>query len=358
MTVGRVGLFLDRPVPRKRSDRAVVAGKPYWLCIKAENIINWYVEPRDSSPAELVHVVIRETSVGREDLTRTVTERYRELFLTDEGIYQVRLHEKVDENWIAGDWFVPKRNGMAMNYIPFVVVNSANTDVEVQQPPLLDLVNVNLGHYRNSADLEHGLFLTALPTPWASGVPEDAKLKIGPSICWKLAENGRAGMMEFSGAGLKAIREEMTAKQERMAVLGARMLVEERKSGETATAAKMRRSGESAVLSTVASTLSQGLTMMLKWHVWWEAAVAMETVEAIVRLSRDYENIKATPEEVKTMLLVWQSEGGSFDWFYSQLESGGWARPGVSAEDERMTIINEGGGDPAAEEIEGGDDEA
>ena len=35
------------------------------------------------------------------------------------------------------------------------------------------------------------------------------KLRIGPSVCWVLEKDGKAGMVEFSGAGMGAIRETM-----------------------------------------------------------------------------------------------------------------------------------------------------
>ena len=39
------------------------------------------------------------------------------------------------------------------------------------------------------------------------------KLRIGPSTCWQLEKDGRAGLLEFSGAGLGAIRAAMEAKE-------------------------------------------------------------------------------------------------------------------------------------------------
>ena len=54
--------------------------------------------------------------------------------------------------------------------VVLVVYENLNDD----KPPLIDLCNLNPGHFHNSADRGHVMCLTANPTPWIAGnVPID-----------------------------------------------------------------------------------------------------------------------------------------------------------------------------------------
>ena len=54
-------------------------------------------------------------------------------------------------------------NGAPLNFIPFVIVNPSGLGVTIEEPPLLDLVAVNLSHYKTSADLEWATYYVAFP---------------------------------------------------------------------------------------------------------------------------------------------------------------------------------------------------
>ncbi|MDP0908071.1 hypothetical protein Q6322_30065, partial [Klebsiella pneumoniae] len=43
--------------------------------------------------------------------------------------------------------------------IPFTFVGAQNNDPSIDESPLAALVEINLGHYRNSADYEDSVFL-------------------------------------------------------------------------------------------------------------------------------------------------------------------------------------------------------
>jgi hypothetical protein len=339
LTVGRVGLALDMPA----SDDP--ASRPYWLVYRAEAIVNWRTAPVGSDPDQLVLVVVRESvpSVDTTDpyVTSAATQ-YREMALIDGG-YQVRIWREsvspaIGRRWVPGEWITPLRRGTPLDFIPFTFVNPAGVRPDVASPPLLDLVEVNLSHYRSSADHEHGLHWTALPTPWVAGSKGDGPLRVGPSTAWLLEEHGRAGLLEFTGAGLGAIREAMRAKEALMATLGARLLEQQPDASETATAVRLRHSGEQAALSTIARTTSAALTRLLQWHAWWAAGAGPIPLDARVAVSDEFFVVRAQPAEIQAALLAVQADAMSFESFYHLLEQGGWTRPGVTAAQERHLI--------------------
>ncbi|MBA3642022.1 MAG: DUF4055 domain-containing protein [Acidobacteria bacterium] len=211
--------------------------RAYWVLLPAENITNWRTARVHGDPEALVQVVLKEmTSVPTPDgFGRLDVTAYRELALVD-GIYQQRVWTRSDPAlvvsttetpWTPGEWVTPTRRGTPFNFIPLTFVGPTGVTSDVQKPPLEDLAQLVLDHYLHSADLGWGLFLTALPTPWVSGAKGTGPLKIGSSIAWDLEKDGRAGMLEFTGAGLGAIAAAMAAKEKQMAVLGGRVLRDE-----------------------------------------------------------------------------------------------------------------------------------
>ena len=56
-----------------------------------------------------------------------------------------------------------------------------------------------------------------------------------------------------------------------MAVLGSRLLEDQKKVGETAQAIELRQSGEYSVLNSIATSVSESLTQVLRWVYWWNS---------------------------------------------------------------------------------------
>jgi hypothetical protein len=239
---------------------------------------------------------------------------------------------------------VPVRRGKPLDFIPFYFVNATGAEAEVSKPPLLDLVDLNLSHYRTLADLEHGRHFVALPTPWISGaaVNDQNEVQIGPSGVLILEKGGAAGMLEFSGAGLRALETADEQKRKMMSVLGARLLEEQAMANETASAVGMRHSGEQAVLRTIVQVLEQQLSRALQAHAWWmgteKTTDDLDFVE--VELNKDFFSVRMQPAELAQLLAALQADGISYKTFYHNLAIGGITRPGVDDEEEQREIEN------------------
>lgn len=342
LTKGRAGVLVDRPE---------AGGRPYVVTVAPEDLINWREVRTEHDPAVLALAVVREWE-DRPDASgfgHQAHEQYRVLAL-DEGEYRVTLWGASDRTLVRDTtktpWSVirevtPVRRGQTMGFLPLTVVNTTGLGTAVTRAPLEDLGLLVLSHYMNSADAEHGLHLVALPTPWASGVaPGTSTLKIGPGVAWMLEKDGRAGMLEFTGAGLAAFRESMSAKERQMAIVGGRLLLEpaHATANETATSAKLRNSAESSSLRGIADATSAALTNAVRQVLWWESTNDDLDPDVWVEVGRDFFQPVASPEEVKTLLLLLQSGSISYESFYHRLRAGGWAREGVTSEQEQEDI--------------------
>ena len=345
MLIGRYGILTEMATES--------TGRPYMVGYRAENVINWRTD-RIEGDELLTMVVLKETIETQKDDDEFIDEdiiQYRVLRLDIDGdnrryVQQLWRQEDGEGDFLPyGNEVVSLRRGMPLTFIPFVFLGPWHSTARVEKPPLQDLSDVNLGHWRNSCDHEQGLHLVALPTPWVSGMrtsstdDEADTLKIGPSVVWQLDATGKAGMLEFTGAGLTSIVTAMEEKKQQMATLGARVLEMQPAHAETATAITIRHAGEYASLRTMAQAGEQGLTMALQIAVWWYSTEKNPSdVPVSVLLNKDFVSVKAKPDEVKTALLAMQSGDISFETFWHLLTEGGWTREGVTAEEERKQI--------------------
>lgn len=350
MLVGRYGVLIDMPQVLSANNR------PYCVGYKAEDIINWRTE-RMGGDEVLSMVVLRETveievqpdptattPVIHDQFSYEIATQFRVVWLRDKKCVQQlwRKKNKDAQNFdMHGDEISMIRRGISLDFVPFVFLGSTHATPDLENPPLIDLADVNLGHWRNSVDHEYGLHLVALPTPWVSGskaLPPGEKMKIGPSVVWDLELQGSAGMLEFSGSGLGSLVIAMEEKKKQMASLGARLL-EDATPNETATVGRMRHSGEHASLRTMAGSIELGFTLVLQIFAWW-AGIDARPVDTKVKveLNKEYLNIKASAQEVQVALTMLQSGEISYETWYAFIQTGGWAREGIDAATERKAI--------------------
>jgi len=339
LKVGRAGILLDMPmVPGSQV-------RPHWVQYCAEQIVNWREEVLDGVKT-LVMVVLKEAYEvpGKDEFTYECLTQYRVLKLSG-GIYLVDLWRPDAErngDYVLAHSTTPSVRGAVIPYIPFVFLNPLNLDPTTDKPPLLDLVDLNLAHYMNSADLEHGRHFTALPTPYVTGFAKDKQtsLQIGSSTAWVIPQaEARVGMLEFTGQGLQALEHALESKEKQMAVLGARMLEEQKMQTEASETHAIRRSGESSLLASIAETLSMGLTQVAKWHALWVSAREVDTLK--IDLNKDFFGIPLSPSEVAELVRTWQAGGISYETLYYNLAQGEITRPGVTAEEEQSQIESE-----------------
>jgi len=233
--------------------------RPFMQLYKAESIINWRTQNVNGAKIVTMVVLTEQMEVAQDEFTTTTETVYRVLDLID-GIYRVRLMNGKGE--LVSDVRFPKMNGQFMTEIPFTFVGG----VDIRKPLLIDLVDTNLAHYRNSADYEHGLHFTGLPTPYVAGVTlgDGQSLTIGSKTAWVFSDpSANAGYLEFKGDGLKTLAEALKQKEHRMSVLGARMLADEKRTSETTSTVELRTAGERSILAATAYDVSDAIRKSL-----------------------------------------------------------------------------------------------
>lgn len=370
LTTGRVGHLVDAGKSAGEDD----SPRPYITSYCAQDILNWHQEQLGGRLVTTL-VVLKELvpePVGEKIYERMGVDQWRvlrlgsapainaeqsadtkQLVLNDGFIksnlekpfyFQEVWRKEVDGNGtetgnlIIVDTITPrKKGGRLWEEIPFTFSNTTNHLPAVEKPPLLDLVNVNLSHFRNSADLEHGRHFTCLPTPYAFGFDPNQPPKIGASVAWISNEkDGKVGMLEFTGAGLGHLREGMEDKKKEMAVLGSRLLEDQKTGVEAAGAIKLRLTSDNSTLTNIAIVTSMTWKQLLDWVFEWMNTTESDSIE--VQLNLDFNPKKLTGDDLKTLFLLLQNGGMSYETYFWNLQTGEMIPPGRTREEEEDAI--------------------
>ena len=369
VVVGRCGTLVDWEAEGEQ--------RAYASLYTAEQIINWR-NARVNGRNVPVLIVLRENvdAVGEDGFQSEAVEQIRVLKLeagqsseagvqSQEGVevrrssdrryeYRVEIWRRDEaktkqekRDWVLVDTRVPRRLGKPLPLIPFVFHGPRHSLPCVDKLPLADIIAVNLDHYRLSADYHHGLHYTALPTAWVSGFDKDAELKIGSSTAWVAqAAGAAAGYLEFTGQGVTTFERAMDRNERLLAVLGTRMLSEQKRVGESADAIALRQSGENSVLGSLATSISDSLTHVLRWTHWWHSTEELPDLvgadQVLVALNTDFSLEGMDSKTITALVAAWQAGAISQDTMLDCFRKGEVLPDGRSNAEEKG-LAGEGG---------------
>lgn len=346
LTSGRLGVLVDYPqqdmAGMTLADAAKLNLRPTMAMYKAETIINWKTA-RIGNKNKLVLVVLTEDFSLAENQYEHKTEiHYRVLDLFN-GLCRIRvfrINDKKEDEQIEKDLF-PLMNGKWLEAIPFIFIGIDDTTPEIDEPPLIDLVDINLCHYRVCADYFDGIHYTGRPTAVIAGyTPENPgdKLYIGSASAWVFPDpQTKATFLEYSGQGLGPVEKCLDRLEQQMAILGARLLSAEKKAVETAQTAQIHRAGESSILASIAQTISIGLTDALIIFSEW-AGVEPDD-ETGIELNREFLPQGIDPQALTALVGAWQMGAISLQTLFENLQAGEIISSDVTYEEEQSRIL-------------------
>lgn len=267
----RCAVYVDFPTIEASKTKAEEKQKsafPMIHVINAKSILDWD-HVIIGNQRKLSYVKIKEVITERSDDGMSVNEveQYRVLRLRD-GAYTVevyRLSADKKEVFNTGEVVVTDYNGQTWDYVPFTFVGAVDNSDDIGRAPLLELANLNLAHYRNSADVEESGFIVGQPTLCFPNVTNEQYELIKTE---KLAFGSKRGFptkAEIVQASENNLAKQlMTDKWEQMKEMGAR-LIEVGSANKTATQAENESSVQHSVVSLAVSNISEALTMALRW---------------------------------------------------------------------------------------------
>lgn len=256
----------------------------------------------------------------------------------NEGRVRVRVYRKTAAGWVLyNEAFPTARNGQGLRYIPAVAFGPESN--RFGKPPLLDLIDVNLAHFRNSADMEHALHFTGLPTPYASGVAPGSleALTLGSSAGYVFEDaNAKIQFATYGAEGLASLKQAMDDKVQMMAALGARMLAPESRAAESGEALAIRRGGENSALAKVADSVSRSVVLVLETLAEWEGI----TGPISYSLNADYLPNRMNPQELTALMAAWQAGGLTSEELFERMKAGGVIRDDMTFQEHEAALLD------------------
>jgi hypothetical protein len=349
MEAGTFGLLVDYPAAeatRSAADERALGLRATVARYPLESIINWRAV-RVGAEYRLVLVVLAEKlEIPGDEFSVTVEDRYRVLRLTAEG-YSVTLYDDTGEI-VEPERFPTDAAGNKLREIPFAWVGARNNRFGYQKPPLIDIADVNLGHYRNSADHEESLFMAGQPTfvLWSTMSGADFReanpdgVQVGSRSGVYLGEGGGADMLQFQAGG--ALAAEMATKIDMMVQLGAR-LITARTGTQTAEAARIDASAESSALAKLANNASDAIEKALRWMAVFMGGNP-DQVE--FELNKEFFDTSLSPQEVMALIQLADRGDIAKQDIRSVLRRGNWLDGARSDEEIDSDVASGGGGLP------------
>ena len=277
--------------------------------IDATQVINWRAE-RIGAQYRLTLVVIAETreTVTPDGFGLSAEPQYRVLRLTEVGYtWEIWRAGQKGIELAEGPFVVLDGAGRPWDEIPFTFIGATNNDSSIDAAPLYDLAEVNIAHYRNSADYEDSAYFCGQAQPWMSGLTEEWRdhlqqqgIFIGSRAPILLPQGGQFGFAQAQPNTLA--KEAMDQKEAQMVALGAR-LVQPGSAVKTATEAQGEQEAEHSVLSLACSNVSEAYSKALGWMARFMGADG----EAALTLSQDFVEQRLDPAMLTALIGAWQS---------------------------------------------------
>lgn len=345
---GRTILYVDYPTvdPNSVSLADLEQGyiRPVILQINAEFVRYWETK-RFGAKHKLSLVVIQEQDKSpRDGFGYDLIDQYRVLRF-DGQFYTVEIWRKGQHDWelYQAPQVVLDGSGNPFNEIPLVFVGSENNNPDIDSSPLLELANLNLAHYENSASYEWSVFFCGMVQAWIGGLNEqwrdwlDKKgIKIGASGVLLLPDGSSFNFAQAQPNTLAY--EAMTDKKEQMLSIGAR-LSEKGTATKTATQAQGEIDASTSVLSLVVNNVSDAYTKCLQWMMMFLNV----TAEASYVINSDFSDNTVDAQKLTALVNLYNSGKYPEMDLWEQLRKYGLINPEKSDEDIKGELENDMG---------------
>lgn len=351
LSYGRSGLMVDFPnTGGNVTADDIQSGRvrPVLAQYDPFSIINWrYIT--DGSVTKLSMVNLAETWPFHDDGFEIKTAcQFRVLELNAAGYYTVTIWREQQDptSWTSdkklpnsdnfriseGPYLVLGPDGKPFTEILFKFVGVRNNDGTIDNPPLADLAELNLSHYRNSADYEEACYQLGQPTYWYSGLDEHwvkdimgGQVQLGALGGVLLPVGGNAGLLQPEPNTM--VFEAMGMKERQMVALGAK-LVEQKTVQRTATEATQENASEMSVLSSAAKNVSHAYEWALTKCAEF-LNVQGQKIE--YKLNSNFQMMQLTPADRLQLVKEWQAGTITFDEMRAVLR-----KAGIATEDNAV----------------------
>jgi hypothetical protein len=338
----RIGVLVDYNESQKR---------PFLTMFATESIINWRTAIINGAEQLTMIVLEKERDVKDEqDEYKTKKVKiYRKLFLDgiDEQldasgfiqdlqggniIYKVEDYQKTIDKEGQPKFelvakYTPMMNDNTLDYLPFYICTPNGRSLEIKNPIILDLVDLNYSHYRTSADYENMSFYYGNPSIIVKNWPDNKKFALGGVN--DVGTDGDAKFLELSQQAF--LENALTKKQEQIAILGSSMMAGTGRYVASADTSNNQMEAEHSVMSDLSNAMDNCFETILACLQKWggEAPITKtdptgeETSEGglTIEFKLDIENdVPMNPQFLTALIGAYQSNIISYETLFYNLQ--------------------------------------
>jgi hypothetical protein len=332
LAMGHSHVLVDFPRttgPMTLADQRARNIRPYWVHVKAENLIGWR-SVRINGVDVLTQVRIRETVVEEVGM------------FAEREIVQVRvIYPTFWQIWRDagnGDWIVADSGPNTLGVIPLVTMYAGRCGFMASTPPLLDLAHLNLQHWRSSSDQEHILHVARVPVLFGKNLADRQqdgntqplpKFTIGPNQIIFGPENSDLKYVEHAGQAIGAGRQAILDTEDRMVVMGLEMEV--RRPNVTATEKVINTEESDSELHAIVGSAEDAIEWALGFTAQW---ASIRTGGGSATLTKDFGISMREAAEIGDLLKMRIAREITRERFYTELQRRGFFSDDLDIEAE------------------------
>lgn len=252
------------------ADHKKAGARPYWVLIDPDNVIGWRHKYKN----------------GVKKLTQL---RVKETIVVDDGEYGTKNEERIrvyepgwwkimvggENGWEVGldpETGLPMEGATSLDYIPLVAYMIGEKTSEMTATPCLaDLAELNCIHWQSSSDQRNILHYARLITYFGKllDVDEGGKVIFGANkLVHSNSPEADLKIVEHSGAGIEAGRNDLKDLELAMAIFGLTMMLP-KVSGVTATETSVEKGESDSALTTWVKAMASCLETLLAYTCNW-----------------------------------------------------------------------------------------
>ena len=323
LTAGYAGVLVDAPVVEgslSLAEEEARGIRPYWVPVRAEDIVS-YAEERFGAKQELTMLTLRslvDERVGQFGYREVTEYRVWRLEQTDAGARVVtvetyRLLEapqgslQTATEYASTGVKVIVRNCTRIPYAPYV--SDSPVCSLAGPPPLLDLSDVNLGHYRTSADRRWLMHLACVPVPVRKGyvAPQEGNrpMRYGTNVLQDLPKDGDFFWRSPDVGVFAPAADELRRLEHQMSALGMAFMSSESNVAETAEAKRIDASASRTTAAMAAERLDDCIELAMSFHceMIGQATIGVGGMLSggSFKTNREFDDAMLAPDDVRVL---------------------------------------------------------
>lgn len=297
------------------NDKAQAAMMDY---VEADNFLTWAELPYgvvDDLGRNIGSVVVRmfTSQLSDNGITPVMVARLAQYRLDSRGFAYVRLCTSATDSTAWSNYVPIVARGVHLRHLPVYPVGADDNTLRISVPPLLELSDLNLSHFINSADYEEHVNIAGQVTTVVSGLEQkwydkniNGKIAFGVRAPIPLPAAAKAYLLQAQANS--TAKEAMDKKEAQMVAVGAR-LIEQRQVRRTATESNIEAESYHSILGHIAINVANAISAAL---VDLGAYYEGDSSKNSIALNTEFGIVATSAEHRRLLIEEWQKGLRSF----------------------------------------------